>query len=495
MNIPRIFVVMPIIPVFRHMKKIPFHPDAPLVLALLASGVAALPVAAAVANNEKPNIVFILIDDLGWGDTGPYGQTFVDTPNFDRLAKQGMTFTQAYAPSPICSASRAASLTGRSPARLHFEFVTKPKNAKLPKGVVLRQPAFPRDLPLSEISLAEALSPAGYKTGYFGKWHLTQENGGQYLGHGDTFGPARQGFGETCEERGSHPYSYPKGVKSRPGFGNFDNGKFAPDALTDKAVDFLRRNKDSRFFLFLSHYYVHYPLHTRCKWLLEKYEAKARRLGLRPNDEQLTYAAFVETMDYLVGRVLDAIDDLGLADNTLVVLTSDNGGDPRVAWNGLRGSKWTLYEGGVREPFLVRWPGRVKAGASSSVPVIATDLMPTFCEVAGVPSPSVPLDGISLLSLFTGKSQALDRDILTWHFPFYHPDHVGTKPCSSIRNGDMKLIYYYEDERAELYDLAADPMEKNNLADMKPKVVAKLKYELLETLKKQGARFPMKHME
>ncbi|OAM90740.1 sulfatase [Termitidicoccus mucosus] len=457
-------------------------------IASLMLGAAALP--AAPATTTPPNIMLILIDDLGWGDIGVYGQKFIDTPNFDRLATQGMTLTHAYAPAPICSASRAASLTGRSPARLHFEFVTKPDGAKHPAGVVLNPPPYPRDLPLSEISLAEALAPAGYKTGYYGKWHLTQETGGKYLGHGAKFGPAQQGFAETSEERGSHPYNYPKGKKNRPGPGAFKPGEFAPDALTDQAIGFLRRHRDERFFLFLSYYYVHYPLHTRCKWLLDKYDARAKELGINLNEAQLTYAAFVETMDHLVGRALDALDQLGLAENTFVVLTSDNGGDPRVAWNGLRGSKWTLYEGGVRGPFIARWPGVIKAGSSSATPVTATDLMPTFCEAAGAEPPPVTLDGMSILPLLAGKTQTLARDTLTWHFPFYHPDHVNTRPCSSMRKGDMKLIYFYEDERAELYNLAEDPQESSDLAKTQPELAAKLRDELLSTLKAQGARFP-----
>ncbi|MDR2675816.1 MAG: sulfatase-like hydrolase/transferase [Opitutaceae bacterium] len=311
------------------------------------------------------------------------------------------------------------------------------------------------------------------------------------LGHGNKFGPAQQGFAETSEERGSHPYNYQGDLKKgKAGFGPYNKGDYAPDALGDEVVDFLRRHKDERFFLFFSQYYVHYPLHTRCKWLVEKYEKKAAAARLKLNDAQITYAAFVETMDHLLGRVLDALDKYKLSDGTLVVLTSDNGGDPRVAWNGLRGSKWTLYEGGVREPFIVRWPGVTKAGATSDVPVIATDLMPTFCEVAGVKPPAVPLDGISILPLLTGKTGKLDRDTLIWHFPFYHAAFVGTKPCSSIRKGDMKLIHFYEDGRSELYDLASDPMEKNDLSKTQPRLAERLKDELLGALKQQNARFP-----
>ncbi|HEY0946668.1 MAG TPA: sulfatase [Opitutaceae bacterium] len=441
----------------------------------------------------RPNVVFILADDLGWADLGVYGQTFAETPHLDRLAAQGLRFTHAYAPAPICSASRAAILTGRSPARLHFEFVTKPRGSEPPPGTKLVQPPFPENLPLEEITLAEALAPAGYTSGFFGKWHLTEQHN-RYLGHGDTFGPRQQGFAVTSEERGSHPYNYPAGGKKNPGFGDFAPGEFAPDALTDEAIDFLRKQRGRSgepFLLFLSHYYVHDPVHTRCRWLLDKYRAKARRLGRVLDDDHLRYAAFVDTMDHLVGRVLTALDELGLAENSLVIFTSDNGGHPRFADNGLRGSKWTLYEGGVRVPWLVRWPGVVPAGGTSDVPIVGTDLLPTLCELAGVPAPADrALDGTSLLALFAGAATTLGRDMLVWHFPFYHPWFVGTTPVSSLRRGDLKLLYFHEDQRAELYDLAADPQEQHDLAAARPDDAATLRTALFERLRAAGARLP-----
>lgn len=452
---------------------------------------------AAAPEKRQPNIVFILIDDLGWGDTAPYGQRFFETPNFTRLASQGMKFTNAYAAAPICSASRAAILTGRSPARLNLEFVVRGDDVGNPPQTKLIPPAYPANLPLEEITLAEAIGPAGYKTGYFGKWHLSQHaipENRTYLGYGKTHGPDKQGFHESAEERGSHPYNYPKDKNSWPPIGGFAPGTYAPDALTDNAIDFMRRNKDERFFLYLSHYYVHYPLHTRCQWLIDKYTKKAKQLGIALNEEQLTYATFVETMDHLLGRALDAIDELGLAGNTLVILTSDNGGDPRVANNILRGSKWTLYEGGVREPLIVRWPGVVKPGSTCDVPVIGMDYMPTLCEIAGAKPPSAPLDGTSMVPLLTGRVSTLERDTFIWHFPFYHPRLVDTKPCSSLRKGNYKLMYFYEDERTELFDLAKDPNESTDIAAREPALAAALKAELLNRLKSTGARFPKKRI-
>lgn len=458
--------------------------------ALFAATLLALLPAGAVA--APPNIVFILADDLGMSDLGVYGQKLAETPHLDRLAQQGMRFTQAYAPAPICSASRAALLTGRTPARLHFEFVTKDPKAEHPAGTALQEPPFPVDLSLAEVTLAEVLGPAGYASGFFGKWHLTQAND-RYLGHGETFGPRQQGFDTASETRGSHPYSYlPEGSKGVPPFGALAPGEFAPDALTDEAVDFLRSNRDRRFLLYLSHYYVHAPVHTRSEWLFKKYRAKAARLDLPVSDGQIRYAAMIETMDHLVGRVLTALDELGLTENTLVVFTSDNGGHPHyVAGDPLRGGKWTLYEGGVRVPLLVRWPGRTAAGAVSETPVTGTDFFPTFCEAAGAtPAGDRSRDGLSLVPLLAGRSRTLARDTLTWHFPYYHPWVVGTKPVSAIRRGGLKLLYFYEDRRAELYDLRADPGEQRDQAAARPQEAAELLAQLQAELTAQGARLP-----
>lgn len=455
---------------------------------LLASCLALTAVLPAPGADAPPNVLFILIDDLGARDLGGEGARLAESPHLDRLARQGLRFTAGYAPAPICSASRAAFLTGRSPARLHFEFVTKAAGAKAPAGTKLVQPAFPVNLPLEEITLAELLSPVGYVTGFLGKWHLTQEND-RYLGHGSTFGPGQQGFAETSEERGSHPYNYP--VPKRPPVRDVADGQYEPDALTDAAIAFLERHQRDRFFLQLAPYHVHEPVNTRGQWLIDKYTAKAKRLGLQATETQIRYAAFVEIMDHLVGRVLDALERLGLADRTLVIVTSDNGGAPPYTDNHpLRGTKWTLYEGGIREPFYVRWPGVVAPGGTCDTPVIGTDLFPTLAAVAGAELPADrSLDGINLAPLFRDPAARLNRDRLVWHFPFYLAE-VGETPVSALRRGDLKLVHHYEDGRTELFDLRADPAEQHDLSRSRPEETAELRAELLRVLQEQGARFP-----
>ena len=355
-------------------------PLAGLVLAL-ATFVAS-PLAAALAG-PRPNLVFILADDLGWRDLRCTGHAIHDTPHLDRLAREGTRFTQGFAAAPICSASRAALLTGRSPARLGFEFVTKLPTAKRPAGLPLVGPPYPLNLPLSEVTLAEVLAPAGYATGYFGKWHVSEHTGG-YLGWSATHGPLQQGYAEGDADFGNHTYAYREraALKTEP----LAAGDYGRDTLTEKAITFLRARRGGPFFLHLAHYFVHDPIHTRAGWLVEKYRA---RYPAGTDPRRLEYAAMVETLDHYVGQLLRALDELGLRDNTLVVFTSDNGGHPEYTANGpLRGSKWNLYEAGVRVPWLVRWPGQVPAGAASDAPFIGTDLLPTLAAAAGAPHPA-----------------------------------------------------------------------------------------------------------
>ncbi len=439
---------------------------------------------AAAPQARPPNIVIILIDDLGFSDLRCTGNRIHDTPHLDRLVSQGMRFTNAYAAAPICSPSRGAIVTGRSPARLHFESVTKARTAKPPANTRLRQPAFTQDLPLGEVSLAEAIKPQGYVTGFYGKWHLTQ-GGKRYLAWGKTHGPLQQGFDAGNEDRGSHPYNY----KTRE-FGAFKPGQYPPDALTENAIAFMRSNRHRPFLLYVSHYYVHTPVHTRCRWLFEKYR---RRMGPEAPKGKVHYAAFVETMDAYVGQLLRAIDDLRLTDRTVVMFTSDNGGHPSYASNApLKGSKWTLYEGGIRVPTSVRWPGVVKPGSVCETPVIHMDFFATACELAGARTDvKRPLDGVSLVGLLTGEpTTALKRDTLYWHFPYYHPRLVNTKPQSAIRRGDLKLIHFYEDDRVELYDLARDIGEQHDLSRERPAQARELKQALHARLQSVDARLP-----
>ncbi len=454
---------------------------------------------------EPPNIVFILADDLAWSDLGCYGHAVHRTPNIDRLAREGFRFTQAYAPAPICSASRAAILTGKTPARLHFEFVTKDAPGQQQLPVPLQSPPFTLDLPLEEVTLGEALTSAGYATGFFGKWHINQHYEG-YLGWSPTYGPRAQGFSEGIGDFGSHPYAY----RANPGLRDepVTADEFPQDKLTDAAIEFVQRHQEERFFLYLSMYYVHDPIHTRCDWLIDAY---SDRLPPETPAVRASYAAMVETLDHLVGRVLTAIDEAGEREETLVVLMSDNGGHPNYTSNApLRGSKWNLYEGGIRVPLIVRWPGQIEAGSRCDAVVHGCDLFPTFCEVAGATLPAGPLDGISLWPLLgdAGGMDELSRTLI-WHFPYYHPERgfaeapaeIGiadfvtsqTRPHSAFRSGRWKLLLFYEDERVELYDLSADPGEQFDLSSDQPVVADRLRIQLVDALEQCGVRLPSTH--
>ncbi|MAC56155.1 MAG: arylsulfatase [Gimesia sp.] len=453
------------------------------------------------AAEKSPNIVFILADDLGWKDLGCFGGTLAETPHLDQLASEGMKFTNAYSPAPICSASRAAILTGKTPARLHFEFVTKPAGVKPPVRQLM-PPAYTQNLSLDEVTIAEILQQADYQTGFFGKWHVC-EHFKHYLGWNPTHGPKQQGFQSAKETFGSHPYA--KKFNWQPG--DFKEGEFPPDAVTGHAIDFIKQKREQPFFLYLSYFHVHTPVRAPTDWLVKKYQ---KRAAADTGDEILRthYGAFIETLDAYVGQVLTALDQQGLRESTLVVFTSDNGGHPEYADNApLRGSKWNLYEAGIRVPLLVRWPQHVQAGSGCTKPVSGIDLFPTFCDVARVDCSALTLDGESLLPLFHGATAAWPERALTWHFPYYHPEKgytkaketieindfivSKTKPVSAIRRGDWKLLQFYETEQSELYDLSKDPSEQRNLSSTHPKQAAELQSVLKQKLQAQRARYPV----
>ncbi len=451
------------------------------------------------AAERPPNILFILADDLGWSDLASQGHAHHETPHLDQLAGEGMRFTQAYAPAPICSASRAAFLTGKTPARLQFEFVTKDKPGSQNLRQPLQSPPYPTDLPLKEVTTAELLAGGGYHTAFFGKWHLNLHHE-RYLGWSPTHGPLQQGFAEGDADFGGHSYAYFKGGdhSDLP----LNEGEFPPDNLTDKVIAFLKRPHERPFFVQWSHYYVHDPIHTRCRWLLERYR---RQLPAGTSEERVAYAAMVTTIDHEVGRVLRALDEAGLAENTVVLFTSDNGGHPDYTGNAPhRGSKWNLYEGGIRIPWFVRWPGAVHAGSVSAEPVTGCDLFPTLRDIAGLPDDGRERDGRSLTPLLRGKVKAAPARTLVWHFPFYHPEKnflkapaaIGvddfvtsqTRPHSAVRFGRHKLLHFYEDGRDELYDLEADPGEQRDLAAAEPTLTADLRRRLDSYLAEVQAR-------
>lgn len=441
-------------------------------------------------DRDRPNVIFILVDDLGWADLATYGNPLHETPNIDRLAANGMTFTDAYASAPICSASRASLLTGKSPARLGFEFVTKPDGSDVPEGTLLKQPVYPRDLPLSEKTIAEQIGPA-YVCGYFGKWHLTQENN-QYLGWGNRFGPLQQGFRVGSEHRGSHSYGYSPDEKKT--FSDIKNGVFPVDSVTELSIHFLEQHRNEPFMLYYSMYYVHAPIKTRSKWLYNKYREK---LGAAASEELIHYAAFIETMDHHIGQLLQAVERLKLNENTLIVFTSDNGGDPRFSKSeSLRGGKWTLYEAGIRIPAIVRWKDVIKAGSISHTPINGYDWYPTITELTGAHStPKCTIDGQSIVPVLLGKgASTTDKNrILYWHFPFYHQPVVNSKPQSAIRMGKYKAIYFYEEDRIELYDLDTDSAEQHDVSMIEKEQASTMKKLLFDKLESVHARMPVKN--
>jgi arylsulfatase A len=468
-----------------------------LLLALMPS---ALRAADGVVEPARPNLVVLVADDLGWHDLGCTGSPDYRTPNLDRLAAGGMRFSEAHAAAPICSASRAALLTGLSPARLHYEFVPKFAAGRQQGPWPLLTPDYPTELPPATPTVATALRAAGYATAFCGKWHLNRHQG-HYLGWRPGCGPADFGFGHCVDDFGGHPYGYPQTGAPPPVNGD----GFPADRLTDGAIDFIRRDHGRPFLLWMSYYYVHEPFHSRCA---DRVAWHLARLPAGADPKRARYAAMVETLDHEVGRLLDALEASGKASNTLVIFTSDNGGHPEVSANGpLRGSKWNLYHGGLRVPLVVRWPGRVHASSACGDVVIGTDLAATLLDVAGL-DPAAAVDGASLLPRLRGKADAptARERSLVWHFPFYQPEtryeQAGresgindfaisqTQPQAAIRSGRWKLLHHFESDRDELFDLDSDPSESHNLAGSDPGRAASLRASLFAKLSASGARLP-----
>ncbi|MFK7820433.1 MAG: sulfatase [Planctomycetaceae bacterium] len=420
----------------------------------------------ASANAKQPNIVFFLIDDMGWTDTGFMGSKFYETPNIDRLASEGMVFKSAYANAPNCAPSRACLMSGKYTPRHGIYTVGDPvrgnhKFRKLeptPNETVLHS---------DFVTIAEALKSNGYTTASMGKWHLGTD-------------PTTQGFDVNIAGRewgspsggGYHsPYKYPNLEQG-------EKGEYLTDRLTTEAVRFIENHKETPFFLYLSHYAVHTPVQAK-QDLVAKYKAKTKT----PHHKNAKYAAMVESVDDSVRDVLAALDRLSLTDNTLVVFFSDNGGHSGPTSNHpLRGAKGMLYEGGIREPLVVKWPGVTKVGSVCNEPVIGIDFYPTFLEVTGTKKPEgYGLDGQSLVPLLRDSNASLDRKAIFWHFPCYlqgKGDPAGgpfrTTPAGAIRMGDWKLIEWFESGRLELYNLADDIGESKNLSQQNPAKLAEL---------------------
>jgi arylsulfatase A-like enzyme len=414
----------------------------------------------ATPNPPQPNILFIYIDDLGWRDLGVMGSTYYETPHVDGLASEGMVFTNAYACAPNCAPSRACLLTGMYAPRHGIYTVGSAE-----RGQAVRRKLIPVEnqttLDLEFRTLAEALGDAGYRTGFVGKWHL---GGAGHL-------PGDQGFdwsiaGDDAGTPASYFYPYRNQRRAIPGLDEGVEGEYLTDRLTSEAIGFLRQSRDEPFFLLLSHYSVHTPLRAKPD-LIDRYQEKPGSGG----HDHPTYAAMVQSVDESVGRLLETLDSLGLAENTAVIFHSDNGGfGPATSMAPLRGSKGMLYEGGIRVPLIVRWPGHVEGGAVSEIPVIGSDIFPTTLEMAGrTPREGQVLDGASLVPLLEGRGEP-DPRALYWHFPAYLEADASvegpwrTTPVSAVRLGRYKLLNFFEDGRRELYDLLSDPSESVDLS-------------------------------
>lgn len=435
---------------------------------------------------RPPNIVFILADDLGWTDLGCQGSGFYETPNIDRLARDGVRFTNAYTCGPNCSPTRASIMAGQYGPRTGF-YTNTTGNRGIDAMRKLVAPPTNPNLGLEIVTLPDCLKKAGYATGMFGKWHL---------GDGAEYHPSRRGFDEAIvTSQGMH-----YGFGTDPAV-DVPEGTYLTDFITDRAVDFIDRHQAEPFFLYLAEFVVHLPLEAKQE-MVAKYEKKPRVGG----HFQPTYAAMVESLDGSVGRVVDKLDSLGLGDDTLIVFTSDNGGvtgysnasvngTPEVTDNApLRGSKGTLYEGGVRVPLIARWNGVVPAGGVCHQPVISCDYYPTLLEIAAAGRhDGQTLDGLSFAACLKSAEATLPRDRLFWHFPGYLETTDGgwrTTPCAAVRVGNEKLVEFFEDGRLELYNLADDIGEERDLASSMPERAKELHAIMLAWRQEMNAPMP-----
>lgn len=448
----------------------------------------------------QPNFVFVLVDDLGWMDTGCYGSTFYETPNVDRLAGEGMRFTDAYAACPVCSPTRASIMTGKYPARVGITDWIPGYKTHNKDPEILDTPEDLHQLPHEEVTIAEAMKEVGYTTFFAGKWHLGGEG---YL-------PDSQGF--DINLGGNHtgqPYGGYFSPYSNPQLADGPEGEYLTDRLGDESVAFLESHAGSPFFLYLSFYTVHTPIQPK-ENLQHRFADKLAAMDnppetafgeegesmVRLTQDDPDYAAMVRSMDENLGKVLNALDRLEQTDNTVVIFMSDNGGLSTVPWEAptsnvpLRAGKGWLYEGGIREPMIVRWPGVVKPGSTCSEPVTSTDFYPTILEMAGLPlRREQHADGLSLMPLLKGK-KSLDREAIYWHFPHYHGSR--SKPGGAIRAGDWKLIEFFEDDRLELYNLKDDIGERRNLAQERSEKAFELHDMMTAWRDEVGAKMPVK---
>jgi len=461
--------------------------------------------AAAAGSTKKTKFVFVLVDDLGWTDVACFGSKFYETPHIDALAKSGVKMTSAYAACPVCSPTRGSIMTGKYPARTQ----TTDYFGGGRRGKLLPAP-YKQYLPLEELTIAEAMKSHGYKTFFAGKWHL---GAGEYL-------PEKQGFDiNKGGGRNGAPYkSYgnmraltkdptsPGGYFSlyaNPHLEDGPRGEYLTDRLTDEAIKFIEANKDGSFLCYLSFYSVHNPLQAKPEYVrkfkdklakmpkpegpefIKEHKNKARQIQQNP-----VYAAMIYSVDENVGKLTKKLEELGIADDTVVVFTSDNGGlstseGHNTANLPLRGGKGWLYEGGTRVPTVIRWPGVAKAASVCDEPVTSTDYYPTFLDIAGLPArPDQHCDGVSIAAALKGGK--LNRKAIYWHYPHY--GNQGGRPGSSVRAGDYKLIEFFEDNSIEMYNLRDDIGEQKDLAATMPEKAAQLRKMIHQWRKQVNAQ-------
>lgn len=467
--------------------------------------------------NQRPNIIVILADDLGWTDLTSYGSTFYETPNLDKLASKGIRFTQGYTACPVCSPTRASLMTGKYPVKTGVTDWIKGRqeNGKaMPYEKLIAQPTA-YQLALEEQTIGEYALQNGYKTFFAGKWHL---------GEDEKYWPDHQGFqynkggwskgsptGRINDSTGGYftPYSNPK-LSDGPA------GEYLTNRLTNECLEFIEQNKQSTFFLMYSLYAVHNPLQAPGD-LIKKYEAKQKKIGIQGKDrfakdedwmkfetgwkrrliqDNPVYAAMIENMDWNIGRITDKLKQLGIEDNTMVIFTSDNGGlstsEGSPTSNApLRAGKGWLYEGGIRVPLMIYWKGKVIAGSTSNLPVCTADLFPTMAKAINENyQKNNEIDGEDIFQLLANPGTYKSRKLF-WHYPHY--SNQGGKPGSAIREGNYKLIYNYENKNVELYNLADDIAEKNNIAGSNRQLVKRLEKKLFNWLKESSALIPDKN--
>ena len=450
----------------------------------------------------KPNFIFILIDDMGWKDLGCYGSEFYETPNLDGLSADGVSFTNAYAACPVCSPTRASIMAGRYPARVGVtNFIGGHTQGKLIDA------PYTRYLPLEEKSIASALKEGGYNTWHVGKWHLGDES----------YYPDKHGF--DVNVAGCHWGMPSKGYFSPWGMPTLEDGpagEYLTDRLTDEAIRLIQNNDGAPFYLNMCYYSVHIPIQAK-EEIIQKYKDKVSDMGLDklktfqegeffPCEHKKTrrikrrllqsdpvYAAMIESLDWNIGRLLKAVDEAGQTENTVVIFTSDNGGlataEGSPTCNApLSDGKGWMYEGGTREPLIIKWPELIKPGSLCDVPVTSPDFYPTMLEMAGLELiPEQHCDGVSFLPVLKG-ADSLEREAIFWHYPHY--GNQGGTPGCSVRCGDYKLIEFFEDERTELYNLREDVSEEHNLVDDEPQMAKDLKTMLADWREEINAIIP-----